>query len=97
MEKRAMYCGLPFVEELEIFLLEACPRLALAVADHHRHHHQVDARLEHRRLVVGGHFRGGLGGRLRRGCSMGTVASRLNRAHKTLERRLWHLKGSSHE
>jgi RNA polymerase sigma-70 factor (ECF subfamily) len=31
------------------------------------------------------------------GCSMGTVASRLNRAHKTLERRLWHLKGSSHE
>ena len=30
------------------------------------------------------------------GCSMGTVASRLNRAHKTLERRLWHLKGSSH-
>src|SRR5450631_4013306 len=31
------------------------------------------------------------------GCSMGTVASRLNRAHKTLERRLSHLKGSSHE
>ena len=30
------------------------------------------------------------------GCSMGTVASRLNRAHKTLERRLSRLKGSSH-
>lgn len=27
------------------------------------------------------------------GCSMGTVASRLNRAHKTLERRLGHLRG----
>jgi RNA polymerase sigma-70 factor (ECF subfamily) len=30
------------------------------------------------------------------GCSMGTVASRLNRAHKALERRLSHLKGSSY-
>jgi RNA polymerase sigma-70 factor (ECF subfamily) len=30
------------------------------------------------------------------GCSMGTVASRLNRAHKTLERRLSRLKGNSH-
>ena len=31
------------------------------------------------------------------GCSQGTVASRLNRAHKVLERRLSHLKkGSSH-
>jgi RNA polymerase sigma-70 factor (ECF subfamily) len=30
------------------------------------------------------------------GCSMGTVASRLNRAHKALGRRLSHLKGSSH-
>jgi len=29
------------------------------------------------------------------GCSMGTVASRLNRAHKALGRRLSHLKGSS--
>jgi len=28
------------------------------------------------------------------GCSPGTVASRLNRAHKALERRLTHLKGS---
>jgi RNA polymerase sigma-70 factor (ECF subfamily) len=28
------------------------------------------------------------------GCSPGTVASRLNRAHKTLERRLRHLKGT---
>ena len=30
------------------------------------------------------------------GCSTGTVASRLNRAHKTLGRRLSHLKGASH-
>jgi RNA polymerase sigma-70 factor (ECF subfamily) len=30
------------------------------------------------------------------GCSVGTVASRLNRAHKALGRRLSHLKGSSH-
>jgi len=30
------------------------------------------------------------------GCSIGTVASRLNRAHKALERRLSHLKGNSH-
>ena len=30
------------------------------------------------------------------GCSIGTVASRLNRAHKVLGRRLSHLKGSSH-
>ena len=30
------------------------------------------------------------------GCSMGTVASRLNRAHKALERRLSHLKGNSY-
>ena len=30
------------------------------------------------------------------GCSMGTVASRLNRAHKALERRLANLKGASH-
>jgi RNA polymerase sigma-70 factor (ECF subfamily) len=30
------------------------------------------------------------------GCSMGTVASRLNRAHKALGRRLSHLKGSSY-
>ena len=30
------------------------------------------------------------------GCSMGTVASRLNRAHKALGRRLSQLKGSSH-
>jgi RNA polymerase sigma-70 factor, ECF subfamily len=30
------------------------------------------------------------------GCSIGTVASRLNRAHKALGRRLSHLKGSSH-
>jgi RNA polymerase sigma-70 factor (ECF subfamily) len=33
------------------------------------------------------------------GCSAGTVASRLNRAHKALERRLSHLvgrKGGSH-
>ena len=28
------------------------------------------------------------------GCSAGTVASRLNRAHKTLERRLSHLRGA---
>jgi RNA polymerase sigma-70 factor (ECF subfamily) len=28
------------------------------------------------------------------GCSRGTVASRLNRAHKVLERRLWHLRGT---
>ena len=30
------------------------------------------------------------------GCSVGTVASRLNRAHKALGRRLSHLKGDSH-
>jgi RNA polymerase sigma-70 factor (ECF subfamily) len=30
------------------------------------------------------------------GCSMGTVASRLNRAHRTLEKRLSHLKGTWH-
>jgi RNA polymerase sigma-70 factor (ECF subfamily) len=30
------------------------------------------------------------------GCSMGTVASRLNRAHKALERRLANLKGAAH-
>jgi RNA polymerase sigma-70 factor (ECF subfamily) len=30
------------------------------------------------------------------GCSMGTVASRLSRAHKSLGRRLSHLKGTSH-
>jgi RNA polymerase sigma-70 factor (ECF subfamily) len=30
------------------------------------------------------------------GCSAGTVASRLNRAHKTLERRLANLKGGAH-
>jgi RNA polymerase sigma-70 factor (ECF subfamily) len=30
------------------------------------------------------------------GCSMGTVASRLNRAHKALGKRLSHLKGISH-
>lgn len=30
------------------------------------------------------------------GCSIGTVASRLNRAHKALGRRLSHWKGSSH-
>jgi len=30
------------------------------------------------------------------GCSAGTVASRLNRAHKALGRRLSHLKGNSH-
>ena len=30
------------------------------------------------------------------GCSLGTVASRLNRAHKALGRRLSHLKGNSH-
>jgi RNA polymerase sigma-70 factor (ECF subfamily) len=30
------------------------------------------------------------------GCSLGTVASRLNRAHKVLGRRLAHLKGESH-
>ena len=30
------------------------------------------------------------------GCSLGTVASRLNRAHKVLERRLSHLKGNSY-
>ena len=30
------------------------------------------------------------------GCSIGTVASRLNRAHKALGRRLSHLKGNSH-
>ena len=29
-------------------------------------------------------------------CSVGTVASRLNRAHKVLERRLSHLKGISY-
>jgi RNA polymerase sigma-70 factor (ECF subfamily) len=29
------------------------------------------------------------------GCSAGTVASRLNRAHKVLERRLSHLRGGS--
>ena len=29
------------------------------------------------------------------GCSLGTVASRLNRAHKALERRLSHMKGNS--
>lgn len=30
------------------------------------------------------------------GCSTGTVASRLNRAHKALERRLANLKGGAH-
>lgn len=30
------------------------------------------------------------------GCSMGTVASRLNRAHRALERRLANLKGAAH-
>jgi len=30
------------------------------------------------------------------GCSMGTVASRLNRAHRVLERRLANLKGAAH-
>jgi RNA polymerase sigma-70 factor, ECF subfamily len=30
------------------------------------------------------------------GCSMGTVSSRLNRAHKALERRLANLKGTAH-
>jgi RNA polymerase sigma-70 factor (ECF subfamily) len=30
------------------------------------------------------------------GCSVGTVASRLNRAHKALERRLANLKGTAH-
>jgi RNA polymerase sigma-70 factor (ECF subfamily) len=30
------------------------------------------------------------------GCSLGTVASRLNRAHKALGRKLAHLKGESH-
>ena len=30
------------------------------------------------------------------GCSLGTVASRLSRAHKVLERRLSHLKGNSY-
>jgi RNA polymerase sigma-70 factor (ECF subfamily) len=30
------------------------------------------------------------------GCSMGTVASRLNRAHRALERRLANLKGATH-
>jgi RNA polymerase sigma-70 factor (ECF subfamily) len=30
------------------------------------------------------------------GCSMGTVASRLNRAHKALERRLANLQGGAH-
>jgi RNA polymerase sigma-70 factor (ECF subfamily) len=30
------------------------------------------------------------------GCSMGTVASRLNRAHKALERRLANWKGAAH-
>jgi RNA polymerase sigma-70 factor (ECF subfamily) len=30
------------------------------------------------------------------GCSVGTVASRLNRAHTALGRRLSHWKGSSH-
>src|ERR1035441_9668303 len=39
---------LALIEELEIFLPEVACGFALAVADHHGHDHQVDARLEQR-------------------------------------------------